>query len=901
LNKATISTSPLWLGPFKTFGIQNRANELYAGYDWFDTKQAQESGIAGPPDSTVTLNLTFVNNGTGIIPLPGDDPYPPPLVVTEASGFQDIRLGFDQKRCYPLFWRDTISSCVWPGDEARMFYTLAAAPLRPPSTTDNVELKENPQWGRYPKLIYTSPTDFTRLGATGETTNTQNIILRFPAIKSDTGMLNVEPAFNTLTPVIQTVEQQQTLISQRAAGRDFMDYINPVTGLSTRQPKDSTFDRYFDVGWMQLRQQSAQTQLAWYYQVSLRLCEAKGLRRQRIDAWFCERCSIGTFANWGPSAEAAGTALGLQFPMLSTYMPILCTPCFAPPCPTGITPSNLRSRLQLGVKQDLCTNPLSDSAFFAFYQNVAGATTCRLCPANTRNTQHTSTFISGCVCRTGFFSPAIDQKIIDQSLVSGKSSAEVRGILSPTAYTYWLLGDNAYPDDVALPGYPCVNCAYQGSTLLFEFDGQKRNSDAQCKNDPFHQRQKCDIFLPQACVNGKTCKTWCPGGTSLPIPNRFFASPAVTSFTTREYVANNFGETDQITTPLYYRPGATAYTAPGQTSVIGTRRPGINNNNAGTSTGQNFNFRKLNSKLETSKGDSSTSSLSSTLTDEQFSMDIIDSFALERQKRRELLINHNNQQQSSNDFNKHLQNYDLNANNYMDYPTGHIDSTGLTKEDKIYEELLIDHYGGVLENKVLQPLPSAEELALFPQTQQHLVEVNYEKKQKEYMKVISDSRSGSTRSHSFSPRELQSAFVTTTTSTTTAAPRGVNIITLREYIVEICFPTVGCLGNQVCAHGYRGSLCARCQVKFFKNSGTFECEACGLIQLIANMVLLGLATLVVVGLIAFSAVLFRAQMDLRFKVVLLTVMKQNVIRPITGWCFVCEIVKFWFSRPIPKA
>ena len=106
---------------------------------------------------------------------------------------------------------------------------------------------------------------------------------------------------------------------------------------------------------------------------------------------------------------------------------------------------------------------------------------------------------------------------------------------------------------------------------------------------------------------------------------------------------------------------------------------------------------------------------------------------------------------------------------------------------------------------------------------------------------------------------------------------------MTEFFVELCIPTDACLGQDKCTRPYMGMYCASCRWKYFRAKGTTRCIKCGWIQKMGSIIMAGVVVFLTVGSLCFAIITMKFQADLRFKTVLITVIKTRIQKPIVEW------------------
>lgn len=96
--------------------------------------------------------------------------------------------------------------------------------------------------------------------------------------------------------------------------------------------------------------------------------------------------------------------------------------------------------------------------------------------------------------------------------------------------------------------------------------------------------------------------------------------------------------------------------------------------------------------------------------------------------------------------------------------------------------------------------------------------------------------------------------------------------------LETCSPPDACLGENKCKHGYGAEVCTDCIFKYFRQDN--RCWPCGLIQVIGSLAATGICTFAIVGVLIGVMVFMKFKADLKFRTVLISVIKTRIIKPI---------------------
>ena len=97
----------------------------------------------------------------------------------------------------------------------------------------------------------------------------------------------------------------------------------------------------------------------------------------------------------------------------------------------------------------------------------------------------------------------------------------------------------------------------------------------------------------------------------------------------------------------------------------------------------------------------------------------------------------------------------------------------------------------------------------------------------------------------------------------------------------MCMPPQACLGGLECARGYELKNCAKCVFKYYRDKRKFTCVPCGFEQVVGFLIMAGGSTFATIGTLVFMMIGFKFKSDLKFKLVLLTVAKTRIIKPVT--------------------
>jgi hypothetical protein len=120
---------------------------------------------------------------------------------------------------------------------------------------------------------------------------------------------------------------------------------------------------------------------------------------------------------------------------------------------------------------------------------------------------------------------------------------------------------------------------------------------------------------------------------------------------------------------------------------------------------------------------------------------------------------------------------------------------------------------------------------------------------------------------------------------------------ITRFSIELCAPIDACRGFDTCTRPYQGLYCSSCRFKYFREDTTSaRCVKCGFEQWVGVFVMTVAMVFLTIGSLVGALFVMRFKTDLKFKTVIVTVVRLRIALPFQRWFETTWLFRLWKAK-----